>query len=63
MQLEDDFIFTLCSNQYDWNFGTISKVGHFRVIIINGIEARFVFQTKDKYNGINPSGKLKWEMG
>jgi hypothetical protein len=49
---------TLSSDQNDGNLGSVSVVRHLRVVGINRIEARLVFQAEYENYGIHPSREL-----
>jgi len=50
---------TLRSHQYHWNFTSVTIVSHTAVVVVNSLEANFIFQAEDKYNSIHPHGKLQ----
>lgn len=54
---------TLGSHQYHWNFTSVTIVCHPAVVVVNSLEADFIFQAEDKYNSIHPHGKLQDKNG
>lgn len=51
-------VLTLRPDQYEWNFGRVAVVCHFRVVAVHRVETRFVFQAEHEYNRVHPRGKL-----
>ena len=37
----------------------VPELGHFDVVVVDGAEARLVFQAEDEDHGVDPTRKLK----
>ena len=51
--------FTLCPNEDERYFLHVPELGHFDVVVVDGAEARLVFQAEDEDHGVHPTRKLK----
>lgn len=50
---------TLSAYKNQWNLSGVAVMGHFRVVVVDGIERRFIFQAEHENDCIHPSGKLQ----
>ena len=50
---------TLSANKYEWNFVHVSVLRHFGIVVIDGVEAGFIFQAKDKDDRVHPRRELQ----
>ena len=49
---------TLGADQNERDFGNVAELGHFRVVIVDGVETGFVLQAEHEYDRVHPSRKL-----
>lgn len=52
------YLLTLCPDQYHGYVLSIPKMRHFRVVVVDGIEAALVLQAKYKDYRIHPASEL-----
>ena len=52
-------LLTLGSNKNEWNFLHVSELRHLHVVVVDSVEASFIFQAEYKNNRIDPTCELK----